>query len=817
VLNTLRIDTLWLKTWRDLWQNKGRSTLVVLSIALSTFTLGIILNSYAVLSREMTKDYLASRPAAISFGLSAFDKKLLQQIKAHPDVDKVDARRSIWAEIKTKEGEWQDLLLFVLHDYQNIQLGIVKPQQGSWPPKQDQILIERQATSLLGASINDTVAIKTRSGLSAQLIMSGTSHDIGLPQAEWENIVYGYISAQTLTAMGAEGYFNQLKISLKNKELTTEQMSSVANDLKQLLVELGHQVKSINIALPGEHPHANITGGMFMIQKVFAILCCLLSAVLVFNLMSAMLNKQVKQIGLMKAIGANQHQIRYIYFRGIFSLGLIAMLISLPAAYWLSKQYVDTLSPMMNFTISSYHTPLWIIVTQLCLGLGIPLFTAYLPINKASKMTIRETFIEYNSKLDNFGNSLFERFILMLNFVSHPVRLALRNALRQKGRFILTTGVLMFAAALLMATFNIASTMNNVVKVERESKAWGVAVKFQQKLSQQKLQSLIAGIPNILASEAFNRLSAAIIENDPAQRNPLPANKAEQHKVLVTLTDLKADSNMLSPPIISGRWLSSDKSATLNDIVVSQMVIKHLPYLKLGSIIDVEIAGKKVAFNIVGVVRKIGTASIYTRNAVDNLLNNSLKEKQTIHNGLFITAKDNSQAALKQLNKAVNLAAEDQKIKISYSNSAWDGADIVEDHFEIIFSLMLLLSVIIIFIASNGIILTMTTNIIERTRETGILKAIGASNGDLTKMVLTEALLIALLAWLLACIVTLPLSYGVAYWLGLLIIQTPFSLSLDLMIFLYTLPVMMLVTAVASLMPVSYIIKSPVREALLYE
>ncbi len=299
------LNRLWIKTWRDLWQSKGRSTLVVLSIALSTFTLGVILNSYAILSREMTRDYLQSNPTAISLSIERFSEDLLLEMKNNNLIREVGARRLISGEIKTAAGDWKRLLLFVLNDYKDIKLDKVESDLGSWPPQKNQILIERQAVSVLGAEMGDLMQLKNSSGMSGKLVMQGIVHDVGLPQAEWENIVYGYISAETLSNIGVENYFNELKISLNDQQLTFDEMTTQALKTKQWLQDKGYSVKGYKVAPPGEHPHANITDGMFMIQKVFAVLCCFLSAVLGFNLMSAMLSKQLRQIGVMKAIGAS--------------------------------------------------------------------------------------------------------------------------------------------------------------------------------------------------------------------------------------------------------------------------------------------------------------------------------------------------------------------------------------------------------------------------------------------------------------------------------------------------------------------------------
>ncbi|MEW6981256.1 ABC transporter permease [Colwelliaceae bacterium 6471] len=803
------LNTLWMKTWRDLWQNRGRSALVILSITLSTFTLGVILNSYAILSREMTNDFLKSNPTAISFNIERFDEDLLQKIAQQPAIDKVDARRQITGEIKTQNGEWKPLLLFVLHDYKDIKLDVLRPEQGSWPPGNKQILIERQAVTVLGANVGEQVQLKTSAGLVASLEMSGTTHDVGLAQAEWENIVYGYISAQTLLNIGEQAYFNQLKVSLKSsadgQEQSLQQMASAANQLKVWLSEQQYQVSNVKVAPPGEHPHANITGGMFMIQKVFAVLCCLLSAVLVFNLMSAMLSKHIAQIGVMKAIGASNQQVSQIYYRSVIVLGIIGMLLSLPLAYVVAIWYVDMLLPMMNFNVESYRVPLWVLLIEIGMGIGVPMVAAFVPIKKASQLTIRETFMEYNQQQDHHAN-WFERLVYQLSFSSPAISLAVRNSIRNRSRFILTMGVLAFAAALLMATFNITRTMNNTIAVEQASKNWGIALKFKQNVTVATVVDMLKDISGITATEAFNRSPAAIIDTHDESTEQSSA-ASDPHKLLVTLTKLKPGSTMLNMPVITGRWLSDDNAVDLPEVVVSQMVIKHMPELEIGMSINIESQGNIRLFKLVGIVRNIGAASIYTRNT----------ETLISANGLYLSTTTQSRSSLNQLRKTLYSIAEQRGVPLSYINTAWQSVDVVEDHFEIIFYLMMLLTVIIIFIASNGIMLTMMTNIIERTRENGVLKAVGASNKELAKMLFFEAVFIGVLAWLVGCFVTLPLSFVVAYSLGILLIQTPFELVLQPMVFLYTLPITVVVTTIASMIPMKNMMKMPVREALIYE
>ena len=809
-------NRLWTKTWRDLWQNRSRSLLVVLSIALSTFTLGVILNSYAVLSREMTQNFLRSNPTAISFSVERFDKDLLSKMKNQKGVGEVDARRLTSGSIRTNTGEWKTLLLFVVNDYNNIRLNIIKTDRGTWPPKKGQILIERQAVSVLKASLGDTVQLKNIYGLSTQLTMTGIAHDVGLPQAEWENVVYGYVSIDTLNLMGVDFYFNQLKISFDNQQLSESEMTAEASNYARWLENKGYQVNGYKVAAQGEHPHANITDGMFMIQKVFAILCCFLSAILVFNLMSAILSKQLGQIGVMKAIGASSKQISRIYYRGVVLLGLLGLLISLPCAYFVGNLYIDKLTLMMNIDISSYRIPIGIILLQILIGIGIPILSAYRPIRKASQLTIKESLLEYDPGVDTLGNSSFEKLILKLDFLTHPLRLAIRNSIRQKGRFILTTGVLMIATALLMASFNIARTMKQVVAVDRSAKQWALKISFDPTMELIDLERLLNEMTEIINTESFKRVNVSLFINDSEKISNKESHHSHNYQMGVVLNYLQLNSNMLSLPMIDGSWLNepftaelTQSSTTISPVVVSQLVMDRLPRLKLGGTIKVEIAGQIKILTVIGVAQNIGYPSIYSSEL--------LSEERFKSNGLFISSNKQSKKELNQLKKEVISLAEKHGLKLRNVVTPWDASQVVEGHFNIIFSLMLLLTAIVIFIAANGIILTMTTNISERTRELGVLKAIGATGKVLASMVLTEASLIAILAWVFACLVTLPISYSVAYWLGILLIKTPLELTLEPIIFVISLPAMIAITGLASLVPMRKIMKLSVKNSLLYE
>ena len=72
---------------------------------------------------------------------------------------------------------------------------------------------------------------------------------------------------------------------------------------------------------------------------------------------------------------------------------------------------------------------------------------------------------------------------------------------------------------------------------------------------------------------------------------------------------------------------------------------------------------------------------------------------------------------------------------------------------------------------------TMSMNVLERTREIGILRAIGASNGAVRRLVMTEGMLIGAISWALAVILSFPLTLVLNVGVGAALFQMPLNFT----------------------------------------
>ena len=225
------------KIARDLWRERTRSALVVLAIALGIAAFSSVLSSYAILTRELNRGYLATNPASATLWTDAVDDTLLEALAAEPGVGELEARRSVRGRIQAGPAEWRNLQLFVVRDYANVRVSRLVPQQGAWPPAAGEMLVERDALQVVRAAIGKQVRLRTLNGVERSLRIAGTVADVGQAQARMEQTVYGYITLDTLAELGEQPYLDQLKLLVASDRLDEAHVRRVAESLRDRLVE----------------------------------------------------------------------------------------------------------------------------------------------------------------------------------------------------------------------------------------------------------------------------------------------------------------------------------------------------------------------------------------------------------------------------------------------------------------------------------------------------------------------------------------------------------------------------------------------------
>jgi putative ABC transport system permease protein len=136
-------------------------------------------------------------------------------------------------------------------------------------------------------------------------------------------------------------------------------------------------------------------------------------------------------------------------------------------------------------------------------------------------------------------------------------------------------------------------------------------------------------------------------------------------------------------------------------------------------------------------------------------------------------------------------------------------------HVEVPVSMLVSASVLLALIGGLGLASMMTVNVVERTREIGIMKAVGAVPGTIVTMIVGEGLFTAVLSWVVALVVALPLIAGIGQF-GAAMFGTPLPFIVSLPAIVIWFGLVTTIALVASAAPAFRASRLVVREALAY-
>ncbi|HEY5444878.1 MAG TPA: ABC transporter permease, partial [Pyrinomonadaceae bacterium] len=451
------------KIFRDFWQERGRTGLVILAIALGIAAFASVMSSYAILTRELDRGYLATNPASAVFFLDSIDDELIQTVLSDRSVSNAEPRRVVSGQIKSGPIQWRNLVLFVVKDYGNVHVARLEHERGAWPPATGEILIERDAFQVAQASIGDLVTVKTSDGNEQRLVISGSVHDVGQAQARMENVVYGYITLETLAQLGEQPYLDQLNILVAENRFDENHIREVAARIQTLIQARGHEIRRVDIPKPGKHPHSEIMGVLLLSMSTFGLFVLALSGILVVNLLTATMSSQVRQIGIMKAVGASHRQLLGIYLGQATLLGAAATIIALPAGLLGSRLLCRYMAVFLNFDIKSFAVPLWVYALVALVGIITPLVAAMYPVWRGIRVPVRVAISDYNLSPNSFGSAVIDRLLARLGGNYRPFLISLRNSFRRRARLALTLLTLSAGGVFFMSALNVRASMVNTL------------------------------------------------------------------------------------------------------------------------------------------------------------------------------------------------------------------------------------------------------------------------------------------------------------------------------------------------------------------
>jgi putative ABC transport system permease protein len=156
-------------------------------------------------------------------------------------------------------------------------------------------------------------------------------------------------------------------------------------------------------------------------------------------------------------------------------------------------------------------------------------------------------------------------------------------------------------------------------------------------------------------------------------------------------------------------------------------------------------------------------------------------------------------------------------IRMNGSETLDDIRRVIGSQFGVIVIFLLIMAVLLAVVGGLGLMGTMSINVLERTREIGVLRAIGASNGAVLRIVIVEGVLIGATSWAIGALLALPLSILMSNAVGEAFMQMRLDFMFSLSGLLIWLLVVLALAALASFLPAWNASRITVRDVLAYE
>lgn len=738
----------WLKLFRDLIAEKARAVLMFAAVSVSLIAVGAVLGGYAILTREIAANYRDTHPASATLELSqGVDAGAVALAKQQPAIADAEARDVVLARAKIG-ADWRPILLFVIDDFDAMRLNTFTRLSGAWPPAPGSMLIEHTATGMLNTDLGGKVVVKTAHGPAQEISVSGLVHDLGLAPAAQEREGYGYVSRATLAVLGEAPVLHELRISVRDPAADMAAIERVAADLADQLAQSGRPVHEIRVPPPRQHPHQRQMTTMLFLLLAFSLMALVLSGVLIASSLAAILARQVREIGVMKTIGARTGQIVGLYAVLVAGMGIAAVVVATPLG-WLGAQVLTKgVAGLLNLRIADASVPLWVFSTQALAGILVPLLVAAVPIRRASRMSVREAINQYG--------------VGAINPQARRSRLPwpVRNALRRPVRLALTVGLLAAGGAMFMTALNIsASWERNIAKVY-ETRHYDAEVRFHE-AQPSRVEHRVLSLPGVVAAEAWGYSPAAFAR--PGQVDLVHTYPDRGHASFAVMAPPPA-TKLVNFPVLAGRWLNADDS---DAVVLNHAAAAQAPGVRVGDQVNLSIDGatkrQAQAWRVVGIIEEIGSAGVayVTDRSFASIA--GLQDRARL---LRIATQAGSPEARTEILRAVEQDFADHGVGVEVVIPLAELRTAMSDHIVILIRALISMAVVMALVGAFGLASTMGVSVMERMCEFGVMKTIGATPQRIQKLVIGEALFIGALSWIAAFLLSLPLTAGLDLLIG---------------------------------------------------
>lgn len=806
----------WRKVLHDLWDNKGRTLLVVFSIAVGVFSIGVISGAYQIIGNDMGVSYAANNPSNIELRTENFDETVLDTIRNMQGVANAEARRVSNFRVRTVDSDtWISLDVIAFKSFSENEVNLLRPIAGASKADKNEILLDKRTLEKIDFAIGDFIVLELPDGTTKQLKIVGIVQDSSSSAGDFLAPSLGFISMKTMpTLRQPDDQFNRAYVTLSEGVDDLDHIHEAGAEIKDKLERNGTDVIRTRFSEKNKYPLADIINAVLGILMALGILIVFLSSSLIANTLDALLSQHLRHIGVIKLVGGRRNQVFAMYITLIMAFSFLALLIAVPAGGWGAYRLAEFMADKLRFNLLGYRIVPMALLIQIAIGVLVPLIAGIAPVVNGSRITVLRALSGDVAGDENKPQKQEDRvswfdwmLVRMTNILARrgihfprPFIISIRNTFRRRGRLMLTLFTLTMGGAIFIAVFNVRVTlhdyMNDIGKYFRAD----ITLDFDEPYRVREVEQFALQNSGVLSVEGWQFLSFELLYPD--------GTVAENINVFAP----PSDSKLIEPILVAGRWM---QATDVRRILLSEKVLDTYPNLQPGDSISLKINGREETWEVIGLFKFVGQEGVFGyipleyATQITNLPNRSYSFR--------VVTEQHDRTSQDLMAEKLDRYFRDAGFKVRKAESGLASLDSALESLDILVTFLLIMAVLTAVVGAMGLTGTMGMNVLERTREIGIMRAIGADDRAVMRTIIAEGFVIGTLSFILAIGVSIPFTYGLSYIVSLAVFETPIQVVFTYLGYAIWFGLVLILSVIASIVPARNAARLTIREVLAYE
>jgi len=490
-----------------------------------------------------------------------------------------------------------------------------------------------------------------------------------------------------------------------------------------------------------------------------------------------------------------------MYMGNVLLLSILGLVIAIPLGLLGARWVANITAGFLNFNLGTIDLPWFILLLQIFIGLVMPLTVALFPILSGTHISVYDALYEYG--LSKKGRSDWTEILAArVKLLNPPIMLSLRNTFRNKARLAFTLLTLTLSGAMFIDVFSTHRSLNAQLDEIALYHYYDALMPIPSGANIHTAEKEALRIPGTQIAEGWGNWLGTIQRND--------GSESEKY----TLIGLPADTRTLTPEMLAGRWFSEDDQ---QKAVINDDLLQNEPDLHVGSLLELKVDKKKVTYEVIGITSKhMSGGRIYLPYEEYGQLTGRINLVEMVRVRLEI---DTIMGKSEQDLLAEQLQERFENARIS-SSKAITRAGIFEDVtnvFDLVLILLVINAGILAVVGGLSLSGTMGLNVFDRTREIGVLRAVGASNLSVRQVVVMEGMFIGLISFIFSALLSYPTGKALAGAVVSIVLATELNYRYATGALFLWLLLVLIIGMLSSLIPARRASKLTVREVLDYE